>query len=223
MTVFLLGVDGGGSKTVALLADSAGRVLGRGAAGASNYQAIGAARACGAIEQAALAAFAVAGIVPGRVGAVCLGMAGAGRPDDQALFRGWAVVQWPGALVSIVNDAELALAAGTPDGWGVALICGTGSIAYGRDRAGRVARAGGWGPLMGDEGSAYAIGLAALRAVARAADGRGPATALTRAVLDRWSLADLQALIRRVYREAAAPADIAALAALVEAIAAGGD
>ena len=219
----VLGIDGGGSKTQALLADGSGRLIGRGVAGASNYQAIGVEAGCAAIEQAARAALAAAGIDEPSPAAVCLGLAGAGRPEDQALFRAWARAQWSRARVVVVNDAELVLAAGTPEGWGLALICGTGSIAFGRGPAGRFARAGGWGYLLGDEGSGYAIGLAALRAVARAADGRAPATALTGALLSHWALAAPQDLIRRVYREGTSPSDIAGLAARVDEIAAGGD
>jgi N-acetylglucosamine kinase-like BadF-type ATPase len=97
----------------------------------------------------------------------------------------------------------------------VAVISGTGSLAYGENAAGRSVRAGGWGYLLGDEGSGYAIGLAALRAVARAADGRGHATALTEAVLAHWSLPCPQALIRHVYGGGMEREDIAALAPLV--------
>jgi N-acetylmuramic acid 6-phosphate etherase len=223
MTNFLLGIDGGGSKTVVLLAGPDARVLGRGAAEAANYQVAGMDRACAAIMRAVAAAFADARIAPGPAGAVCLGLAGAGRTEDQTLFRAWAAQQWPGARVTIASDAELVLAAGTPQGWGLALICGTGSIAYARDQAGRSARAGGWGHLLGDEGSGYAIGLAALRAVARAADGRGPPTSLTGTILAHWSLAAPQDLIRRVYREDRSNAEVAALARLVEGAAANGD
>ena len=82
-----LGIDGGGSKTQALLADMSGHVLGRGAAGASNYQTIGVEAGCAAIEQAARAALAGAGMDGRSPAAVCLGLAGAGRPEDQAVDR----------------------------------------------------------------------------------------------------------------------------------------
>jgi N-acetylmuramic acid 6-phosphate etherase len=223
MTNFLLGIDGGASKTVALLAGPDGCVLGRGAAEAANYQVAGMDRTCAAITRAVAAAFADARIAPAPAGAVCLGLAGVGRPEDQVLFQAWAAQQWPGARVTVASDAELVLASGTPQGWGLALICGTGSIAYARDQAGRAARAGGWGYLLGDEGSGYAIGLAALRAVARAADGRDPPTALTGAILAGWSLGAPPDLIRGVYREGRSNAEVAALAVLVEDAAANGD
>lgn len=223
MSGWLIGIDGGGSKTAALLADTDGRVLGRGVAGASNYQAIGLEPACAQISQAIRAAFADARLELAAPAAICLGLAGAGRPDDQALFRGWAAQQWPGAQIAITSDIELVLAAGTPHGWGLALICGTGSIAFARSSAGRIARAGGWGYLLGDEGSSYAIGLATLRAVARAADGRGPATALTPAILAHWQLQAPYELIRHAYRAERSNAEIAALAEIAERLAAQGD
>jgi len=223
MSELLLGLDGGGSKTLALLADAAGRIIGRGSAGASNYQNIGATAAWAALDAAIAAAFAAAGLPPGNVAAVGLGLAGVDRPEDRALFEGWAAGRFGGAPVVIANDAELVLAAGTPDGWGIALISGTGSIVFGRSPRGEMARAGGWGHIMGDEGSGYAIGVEALRAVMRAYDGRGQATALTDAVLAHWSLETPTDLVGRVYRESDGTAEIATLSALVDAAAGGGD
>ena len=223
MRELLLGLDGGGSKTLALLADAKGRVVGRGSAGASNYQNIGETAAWAALDTAIAAAFADAGLPPGAVAAVGLGLAGVDRPEDRALFEGWAARRFGGAPVVIANDAELVLAAGTPAGWGIALISGTGSIVFGRSPHGEIARAGGWGHVMGDEGSGYAIGVEALRAVMRGYDGRGQATALTDAVLAHWSLATPTDLVGRVYRESDGTAEIATLAALVDAAAGDGD
>jgi N-acetylglucosamine kinase-like BadF-type ATPase len=220
---YLLGVDGGGSKTTALLADLAGHLQGRGRAGASNFQVIGHQAAQAALQQAIAAAFADAGLALGRIAGLCLGLAGVDRPGERALLQAWAEQVAPGARVVVANDAELVLAAGTPAAWGLALICGTGSIVYGRSSDGQFARAGGWGYLLGDEGSGYAIGLAGLRAVMRAYDGRGPATALTEAILGSWSLATPADLVSRVYRESTGKAEIAALAATVERVAIQGD
>jgi N-acetylmuramic acid 6-phosphate etherase len=220
---FVLGVDGGGSKTLALLADDREQVLGRGAGGSSNYQAVGPDAALSALDEAIGAACASAGMPLSAVGAACIGMAGADRPEDHALLRSWAARRLPAIPLSIVTDAQLVLAAGTPDNRGIALICGTGSIAYGEDAGGRRARAGGWGYLLGDEGSGYAIGQTGLRAVMRAFDGRGPRTALTQMILANWDLSTPNELVSRVYREALRPADIAALAPLVEAAGAAGD
>ncbi len=222
-TPLILGLDGGGSKTLALLADPTGRVLGRGMAGSSNYQNVGAEAAWAALDAAIAAAFADAGLAPGPLAAVCLGLAGVDRPEDRALFEGWAARRFAAAPTVIANDGELVLAAGTPDGWGVGVISGTGSIAVGRHPDGHMGRAGGWGHILGDEGSGYAIGCAALRAVMWAFDGRGPATALSGAVLAHWGLPSPTGLVGRVYREDVGPAEIAGLARLVDAAAGAGD
>ncbi|MGC9396793.1 MAG: N-acetylglucosamine kinase [Anaerolineae bacterium] len=216
----LIGIDGGGSKTMALIAGRDGSILGRGLSGPSNYLVIGAEAAYAALDAAVEAA---AGGRAVRPAALCLGLAGAARPDNQAVIQAWADARYPGVPVVITHDARLALAAGTPEGWGVAVLCGTGSMVYGEDPQGQVARADGWGYLLGDDGSAYAIGRAALRAVARAADGRGPQTALTEAILTHWSLRQPQDLIAHVYALGTQRADIAALAVLVRGVALRGD
>ena len=220
---YLIGIDGGGTKTVALLSDLEGRVIGRGIGGPSNYQVAGLRAATDSMKQAMHAAFADANLEPCLPRAMGLGLAGVDRPDDFTAIRAWTAEQLPGVRAIIVNDAMIVLAAGTPEGWGIAMISGTGSIVYGRDREGRMARAGGWGHLLGDEGSGFAIGLAALKAVARADDGRAPQTALTPMVLSEWSVPTPQGLISRVYLEHVPTHNIASLAALVEAAASEGD
>jgi len=219
----LVGIDGGGTKTVALVSDLEGRMLGRGVGGPSNYQVVGLPVACDSMNQAIRAGFADAKIEPCLPRVICLGLSGVDRPQDYAAIRAWAAEQMPGTPAVIVNDAMLVLAAGTPESWGIAMISGTGSIVYGRRQDGRTTRAGGWGYLLGDEGSGYAIGLAALRAVARADDGRAPATSLTRSILAHWSVAAPQKLISHVYLEHVPTQDIAALVTLVEAAASEGD
>jgi N-acetylglucosamine kinase-like BadF-type ATPase len=128
--------------------------------------------------------------------------------------------------IDVVSDAALVLAAGTPDGWGLALVAGTGSIAWGRTADGREDRAGGWGYLLGDEGSGYALALAALRAVVRAADGAGALTALGERLLGRMGLREARELVAVVYGGALDRAALAALAPVVvesadDAVAAG--
>jgi N-acetylglucosamine kinase-like BadF-type ATPase len=168
----LLGVDGGGTSTEAWLADPEGRVLGRGLSGASNAKAVGMEAARRALEVAIRAAFEDVGLEQAPVEVACLGLAGFDRPDDRAVLTGWADEARVARRLVLVNDGDLVVAAGTPEGWGVGVIAGTGSIAVGRTPDGRTARAGGWGHLIGDEGSAYLFVLDALRLVARRADGR---------------------------------------------------
>lgn len=221
-TVYL-GIDGGGSHTVALLADEAGHILGRGEAGPANPLTVGEAEARQALRTAVCAAWAAAGLNPRPAEVACLGLAGTGRERERQEALRWAAEDGLAARVLVVLDCDLVLAAGTPEGWGLALIAGTGSIAWGRDAQGRTARAGGWGYLLGDEGSGYALGLEALRAIARAADGAGPTTALEAAILARWGLAAPQDFIPRVYRTPFPRPEIAELAPLVEEVAARGD
>jgi N-acetylglucosamine kinase-like BadF-type ATPase len=223
MTDYVLGIDGGGSKTLALLADGDGKLVGRGYGGSSNYHLVGPDRASASLDAAVDAAFNDARLARAPVRVLALGLSGVDRPRDRAVFEDWAESRQVAARTLILNDAQIVLAAGTPEGWGVAVICGTGSIAYAEDQAGRVARAGGWGHILGDEGSGYDIGVAALRAVARAADGRAAATTLTQAVLQHWSLQSPTDLFQRVYQEELGGADIARLAVLVERAAQDGD
>ena len=150
-------------------------------------------------------------------------MAGIDRPDDKAVMGNWAANALKEARIKFVNDAELVLAAGTPNGWGVALICGTGSIVYGCSVEGERTRAGGWGYLLGDEGSGYSIGLAALRAILRAYDGRGENTRLHASILNHLSLTAPTELVKYFYRERVPTTEIASLASLVEAAAEEGD
>jgi N-acetylmuramic acid 6-phosphate etherase len=219
----VLGIDGGGTHTVALLAGPDGAVLGRGEAGPSNLQAVGADRALTALDEAVTRAFAAARQSRCSVGAACLGLAGAGREEDQRVIHAWAQRVSLAGRVEVTTDATILLAAGTPEGWGLALVAGTGSIAFGRAPDGRTARAGGWGYLLGDEGSAYDLALAGLRAVARAADGRGPDTALTQRFLDRLGIGQPPELIRAVYQGDWDRAALAGLAQLVLEAAAEGD
>jgi N-acetylglucosamine kinase-like BadF-type ATPase len=153
------------------------------------------------------------------VAAVCVGMAGVDRPEDLAVMTAVLARVARGSAAVIVNDALIALEAGVRGGPGTVLIAGTGSIAYGRDANGRAARAGGWGYVLGDEGSGYWLGRQALRAVVRAADGRGPRTALTPRVLAHYGVASPQDLVRLMSGGGAKPAAIATLAREVEAAA----
>jgi len=151
------GVDGGGSKTLALIAAADGRVLGRGLACGSNYLSVGIESACAALDDALARALAQAGDEPAALRAICLGMAGADRPEARKIFGDWVEHKLPKAKYQLVTDAELVLAAGTPSGWGLALLSGTGSIAWARTPSGQSGRLGGWGPLLGDEAAAMPL------------------------------------------------------------------
>jgi N-acetylglucosamine kinase-like BadF-type ATPase len=220
----LLGVDGGGTSTICWLADERGDILGRGQAGPSNAKAEGPEAARRALDESVDRAFADAGLARASVGVACLGLAGFDRPDDRALLRAWAE-PWAHELL-LVNDGELVLAAGTPKGWGVAIIAGTGSIAVGRAADGRTARAGGWGHIFGDEGSAYGVATEALRLVARSADGRCPLDPADRPLIDAicraWGVAEPAGLVTVVYAPGVDRPQIAATGPAVAEAAASG-
>jgi len=216
----LIGVDGGGTKTQAVVADLQGAVLARGLGGPSNPKRVGFEKACEAIAAAVDGAL---GPVlsnktterplwrSGRVAAACFGLAGIDSPEDEAPLLAWARAQGFASTVSVVNDTELILAAGTPDGWGVAAISGTGSNCIARSPKGQTLRVGGWGPSLGDEGSGYTIGLQALRAATQAADGRGSAKPILQMVLRHYKLREANDLVTYVYRPEVTHADIASL------------
>jgi N-acetylglucosamine kinase-like BadF-type ATPase len=220
----VLGLDAGGTKTVALLAEAAsGAVLGRGVGGPGNIRAVGSERVAEALATAVAGAFASAGVAPRAVAAAVIGAAGAARPDDRAAVEGCLRAAVVAGRYAVTNDAAIALRAAVPSGPAVLLIAGTGSIGYGRAADGREVRAGGWGYLLDDDGSAYAVGLAGLSAVLRAHDGRAQQTALRSALLDAWALATPEEIIGRVYLQPVPRDEIAALAPLVAAAARSGD
>lgn len=213
-----LGVDGGGSKTLAVIVNEQGEEIGRGLAGGANYNDVGLEEAVkhiyAAVEQAARAAQCK---FPLRK--AWLGLAGIDRQADYDVL--YPRVRELAAQVHLTNDGELLLA-GLEKPVGVVLISGTGSIALGRDAAGHKARSGGWGHILGDEGSGYIIAQQALQAVVRASDGRGPQTALRDRILRTWNLQTTDELIGEVYGEPE-KAKIASLSSAVMLAARGGD
>ncbi len=192
-----LGVDGGGSKTLAVIVDAQGQERGRGLAGGANYEAVGLEVAVQNISAAVqLALSAAHGHLPVRK--AWLGLAGLDRPADyEALFPRLCSLA---EFVHLTNDADLALSA-VDNAVGVALIAGTGSIALGRNAHGTTLRTGGWGYLIGDEGSGYDIGRQGLQAAVRAADGRGQQTLLLASIMQHWNLQRADDIIGRVYAD----------------------
>ena len=129
----------------------------------------------------------------------------------------------PGTRVLVVNDALVALEAGAPGSPGIVIICGTGSIAYGRNAQGLAARSGGWGHIIGDEGSGYWIGRQAVQAVMRDADGRGPATSLSQQVLAHFDVPVASSLVHIVYGPHSANRSMAMLGPSVQLASESGD
>lgn len=216
---WLIGIDGGGTTSTAWLADESGKVHGRGTSGPSNVKAVGVEVGLAALDLATQRAFDQAGVDRGPVAVACLGLAGFDRPEDQRLLQDWNTRTLGAGQLVLVNDGDLVIAAGTPEGWGIGLIAGTGSIAVGYAKDGRRARAGGWGHLLGDEGSAYAVAVAGLRLTTRRADGRVPALDrddwLTEPLCQAVGVNEPTGLINAVYGR---PMDRAAIAALAPVV-----
>ena len=189
---FYLGIDGGGTKTRCALGDDT-RTLATAIAGASNVIRVGEAAAREALHSAMREACATAHIAPDQIQGICVGAAGAARTEVAGKIRNILAELTP-AAIEVVGDMVIALHAAFADGAGIIAIAGTGSIVYGRDAAGRTARAGGWGYAISDEGSGHWIGQHAISAILRARDA-GHETALSAMVLQAWNLTDLAALV----------------------------
>ncbi len=218
MTRTLIGVDVGGTKTAAGISDG-DRIINRAEGPGAAIRPGRALASAATIAEVVRQALAKIGRLSGDV--LLVGAAGAGREAErdelQKALRAENVAQ----RVVVTTDIEIALAAAFAEGPGIVVSAGTGSVAVGRDRTGRQHRIGGYGWQMGDEGSGYAIGRAALGAVSRAADGRSPRTALTERVLATTRSENFDALIR--WAAGASPAEVAALAPPVMETAAKGD
>lgn len=218
----IIGVDGGGTKTEAVLAtvDSGGEpaVIGEGRSGPSNMRLTGRRQTLESLDEAIGQALAGR-----RADIAVLALAGSDFSDVQREIRQWAFDRDYCERLEIISDAGPVLAAGTPDGWGVALVVGTGSIAIGVDRDGRSLARGGWGHWYGDKGSGYDLGARALAAVSHAEDGMGPETVLRERMLDYFQLENPRLIIQKLYSGGNVRSRIAASAPVVLDAAVAGD
>ncbi|MGL5083801.1 MAG: N-acetylglucosamine kinase [Microcoleaceae cyanobacterium] len=231
---YVLGLDGGGTKTVCVLMDETGRVLSRGESGPANYQTVGLEVVRQSLEVAIAQAIAQSGYSKVAIRGMSLGLAGVGRPEDfqaiqsviqQLQSLSELPVQWnlqPEALL-IGSDHLSALIGGLGHGVGIVAIAGTGSHVFGQNSRGQTKRVGGWGYLLGDEGSGYDIAIQGLRAALRFYDGRGEFTQLVEAFQVHLELDSPEALIELIYRQGWGVKDIAALALIVDRVAVTGD
>jgi N-acetylglucosamine kinase-like BadF-type ATPase len=214
---FVIGMDGGGTKTTALLAELRGNVLVEQTGGPSNFQIIGVGKAAEVLFDLIERCCAEIGCSLDEVRSIAAGLTGAGREGDQERMRNGLAEYARRRRVTlrqvvIESDARIALEGAFKGKVGIILISGTGSIAFGKDRAGNVHRAGGWGRVLGDEGSGYSIGRDALNVVTKDLDGRGKPSLLTKLVARQFGLSDQERITAAIYRE---NFDIASLAPLV--------
>ena len=201
-----------------LLADETGKVLAKAISGSANLVMKGEL----AVEKVIFDVIESLE-APEPVAALCLGIAGVGQPGAEQLIHDLLRRLGHRQPVRVVNDALVALVAGAPSGVGIVIVAGTGSIAYGADPDGQTARAGGWGYLLGDEGSAFWLGHYAVRHAIRAADGRGVTTSLYDLICDKLEVSDPTELVEWFYDQELSRNRVADLASLVEKAANDGD
>lgn len=217
-----IGIDGGGTKTRAVAVSDDGRLLADHTTDGCNVNHYGWEHSQGVLSglfadiRAALPAEA-------KIAAVYLGMAGIDREADQQRMQGFVQQQWGAVPVSVEHDALPALVSGSGQRAGIVLIGGTGSVAFGINDQGQQCRVGGWGYLIGDEGSGYDIGRGALRAVMQSYDRRIPETMMTELVLGHFGLHEPTALIPLVYGESFTRDQVGAVTRLVFQAAEAGD
>jgi glucosamine kinase len=221
MQALVVGVDGGGTKTRAILADERGEQIAEAVGAGSTVRPQEVERSAGVIAGVVRDVLEIgerADVLP-RV--LCVGVAGVGRETEREALMEALVSYQIAEEVVVETDFAIALDDAFGEGPGVLLVAGTGSVAFGRGPTGATARCGGWGAVIGDEGGGAWIGRRALSVVAAASDGREPETALTGAVLTAAEVGEPQDLIR--WAAAATPGTLATLAPVVMSVADGGD
>lgn len=218
-----LGVDGGGTKTHIALMDAAGTIRSEAFSGPSNPLRVGVETAVSNIVKAINEACDSVGLSRGDISAATLGLAGVRRADLRQRVRDSFLERLRVGHIDVVTDAEIALYAATEGTPGLVVIAGTGSICFGRNAKGKTAIAGGWGPLAGDEGGGVGIARLALQAVAKASDGRGISTVLSRRAAEYFRASGPENLIVAIYSPQVDNSRIAGFAKLVVESALAGD
>ncbi len=204
---YLIGIDGGGTKTRALITDGSYEVLADFCAGPSNMQICGCDLSAHVILDLVEKCRRRVRADANQISAICCGLAGVGRDADKrrmmaALKKKATGFGYSPRCICVESDARIALEGAFRGEPGIILVAGTGSIAFGRDYDGNFHRAGGWGRFLNDAGSGYAIGKEAVRSVAAYIDGLGPDTILVRELCDNFGLKDQGTIIDAVYRKA---------------------
>jgi glucosamine kinase len=218
-TPLFAGVDGGGTKTAIVVVDADGNEIARDITTTSNSAVIGHERAAATLRELIQSVATRAGAtLPFQ--AIWCGLSGSDRPEDHRRLR--PHLEDLAVDLQMTNDAELAIG-GLPNRVGIAIVSGTGSIAFGRNASRTRARAGGWGHIFGDQGSGYDVARRALAAFAAEADGYGPKTSLTERLTSYWDLPEPHTIINRVYDPMTTKGDIARLSPIVVEEAAKGD
>ncbi len=231
----VLGIDGGGTKTVCVLATLDGKVVGRGSGGPTNPNLVSAPEIRETLQKAIQEA--IHDHPELRIEAVCAGIAGVGSSEEkQAAVSNviWQILSTPPLChafskrfnpllhIEVVSDVVIALVAGAGERHGIVAISGTGSVVYGETIKGQKIKVGGWGYLL-DEGSGYEVGRMALKEILKTYDVSGETTPLAQKVLNVWNLSSVRDIVNHIYQEATKPTNIANLAKIVNQVANAGD
>lgn len=213
---YVIGIDGGGTKTLAKVCDLNGQLLAVVEGGPSNLNSMGKDYVNDVLNKLIKDAVNKINEEINNCQVICIGAAGGDREDEKNIIRD--IIRNTGFdnTITITNDAETAFYGAISGGEGIIVISGTGSICYGRKSDGEMCRAGGWGHIIGDEGSAYDISRRALVAIMRSYDGREESTLLTEMVLEHLKLQSPKELINYVYRSGAGKKEISELARIVD-------
>ncbi|HQJ74520.1 MAG TPA: BadF/BadG/BcrA/BcrD ATPase family protein [Bacteroidota bacterium] len=214
---YVLAVEGGGTKTNSVIADENGKIINSSTTGPSNFLIVGFEKACENIIQGVEECINNSKINKTDIRIAMLGLTGAGRKLDQdnmrKAFKGYSVLKgFSFSSIIVDSDARISLEAAFPNKPGMILISGTGSIMFGKDEKGNLYRVGGWGRILGDEGSGFYIGKKGLIASIKQIDGRGEKTLLFDLISEKFNLNSLETIIKSIYTD---NFDIAKIAPLV--------
>lgn len=213
---YVVGIDGGGTKTKLIVCNLQGEILDETISGPSNILSSGYDIAKASIQELIVKGIVEKGYLLENCLMLCIGVAGAGRTSViEQLEKIIREVGYDGNLL-ITHDAETALIGGTSSDEGILIIAGTGVICYGKTKEGITHRVSGWGHLIGDEGSAYSIGIKIMKAVMKAYDGRGDKTILTHLLLDAMAFQSPEEIVGFIYQPHITKQHIASYAALID-------
>jgi N-acetylglucosamine kinase-like BadF-type ATPase len=214
---YVIGIDGGATKTTAVLADLNRNIIAEKSSGPANFLIIGTDKVAKTISDLILDVCNEAEVNIQNIEAICVGLTGAGRETDAEKIKNAIADYWQKAYSTnlknliVTSDARIALEGAFSGRPGIILIAGTGSIIFGKDRAGTLYRVGGFGRYIGDEGGGYSIGRLGLQAVAKSLDGRGPGTKLFSLLQEKYGINSAEDLINKVYKDNLDFADVAPL------------
>ena len=220
---YILGLDGGGTKTTTIIADNRGSSITSSEFGSSNYKSVGIKNARENINNAIISAIKNLGLKNEHkliFKSACFGLAGNDSNEDkkiykEIIFNNIIERYLDENKIIICNDTRIGLAAGSNSKNGVMIICGTGSNCYGVNEQGKEAKVNGWDYILGDEGSGYEVGRKALKALMKAYDGRGEGTLLSETILEDLKVKNIPGLIKWAYNDSFFKDKIAAIAKTV--------